>query len=259
MTIIYKYQFKCNTENILKTVLRDSIEEAPTLCPTNSAHSIDNATLKVIATFDQTVQSMKLHQTSVSDPENHANCFRKMSIPVVNAVQISKLVFSLNYPIDMIGGALMYPAETGDLLSIWITAKTDPALGTVSNAALSTDTVLNVSQSLIDAPGIRPGCFIGFTRNDFTDLSEICNIDPIAKTITLENELGTARNLNDPIYVRWPLAISVEMIQGKRFDIDTKDLLARVLATSAQLNFEYKHKTTPTAAGVQHGFLGYRY
>ncbi len=230
----------------------------PTNCPNSPEHTLKDGSLVIIETKDLSVPMMETRQ-SFKFGATATNNNQGVVIPIVSGQEKSVFKFSKDYYVELSGGRLDDIGEDEDLLGVFITPKGDIPVGTLSQAQNSGTSVLGVSQSVIDT-GIKPGCFISFTQDDYDNHLEIIDVDPSGPSITISDPLSENKNQGSPLYVRFPIVTDRKlMVSDKGYELNTKDQISKPLKPTQQLVIYYFHKTTPSEDSSLRGELFLKY
>ena len=63
MSKIYDWKFFCTTENLNKNILKYDYEAPPSVCPTDTTHTIDTTSLRIVNIIDQNLVTIKEEST----------------------------------------------------------------------------------------------------------------------------------------------------------------------------------------------------
>lgn len=195
MTTLYKYSFTCNDEGVSKQVWREESDPVPTKCPDDTSHVINTTSIRIVERVEE--NNVKVQEETIPTGGHFKALGRKMDI-AANETKTKDEVF----PFDISAMAIEFTSDSsnqGDELQLVIGP--DTIIGTVSNDVTSGDTVINVSQTVIDYVSI------GYNINLFdgvntSDLGRVTAVDKDNLTITAETAVDQSFSSVMPTYVR---------------------------------------------------------
>jgi len=177
MSTVNNYKLWCNDENAYVYTWND---EEPTVCPNVNTHSINIESISI-------EDSITEDKVIIDEESAHkTGGFFKIVSQAFDALPNATTTYDFSYPIKMGVLAIKVPTnanQEGDIMSFCVGHNT--TIGTVTEAVSISQTVFNVSQTVID------NASLGFyaTITDFSssdNLGQIINIDKATSTITVE-------------------------------------------------------------------------
>ncbi len=207
-----KFQVYCTTENKYYTVWSQT---TPTVCPNNSAHSINSSTtiIETISNFDVRILEETIPLNATATGGNYASTCIIIDIPAATiAGEITTSTKSFSYPTGLIDVHFTTTSDMeGDILHADIGL--DTIIGTISNDVdIGTTGVgigITVSSTVIDniKIGYNVRLFDGVNQDE---LKHVTSIDTANNTINVEQgPLNYAFSASSPTYVQ----MTVEMLQ----------------------------------------------
>jgi len=180
MSTVNNYKLWCNDENIYVYTWND---EEPTVCPNVNTHSINTESISI-------EESVTENKIIIDEESAHkTGGFFKVVSQAFDALPNATTTYDFSYPIKMGVLAIKVPTnanQEGDIMSFCLAPNT--IIGTVTEAVSISQTVLNVSQTVID--NIALGFYATITDFSSSDeLGQVINIDKAQSTITVE--IGT--------------------------------------------------------------------
>lgn len=139
MTSYYKYRIRCTTDNQYEYWILSSSASVPTVCPTNTAHTIDSTQTSIVDTISENVTTIKEESTATG-----GNFQSKTLSMNAAANQVSSTTTWWPYPISAF--AVEFAAEEthrGDLISMAIGEDTITGTITANVSAASAWTAQN--------------------------------------------------------------------------------------------------------------------
>jgi len=212
---VYKYRIRCTTDTTDEYVW--NITE-PTVCPTNSGHTIDGNLTTIVDTVEHNVVEIQ----EVLTPVNQSSVNGKIRIKgyEINVPESTDgtLNISFPYPIALMNGWFYSPSNSaGDILNLCAAPNT--IIGTIDQATSNSMSEISVVQSVIDNVSVGHRLNLLDSKTFvINDLGEIQSIDTVAGNITVET--ATANIFNDfaNTYVR----LTVPIIEGMKISHNDK-------------------------------------
>lgn len=236
MTSVKKYRIYCSTDSKDEFAWGTSI---PTKCPTDTGHTIGD-----IAVVD------KVESNDVKILEEHVPTgghFQATSFNLNSITAGPSVVTSLNvsYKIPVSGLAFSFVTEAsqkGDKIDI-IVGK-DTIVGSLTADAKIGDTVLNVSQTVID--NIAVGFYVKLDDlSTANDCGIVVDVDTNALTITIDVALTSAFTAADPTYVRMSVYTLKDYYIGTawRYEVGNSKIGGSYLLPGVTITIEYTNNT----------------
>ena len=191
---LYKYRVHCTTDNQNEFIWLDENDSEPTTCPTNTSHSIDSSKTTIVDS--RKPENIRIKEESIPTGE-HFMCETK--VINTNANDTSENDYSWPFPISILAVYMITSDHEGDNFEALIAP--DTTIGTITSDVAADDTVINVSQTVIDNTSV--GYILTLddgTNND--NLGHVLAIDKVAKTITVETAAVNNFLAATPTYVK---------------------------------------------------------
>jgi hypothetical protein len=179
MTTLYKHRIKCTTDNKFEYIWLDT-DVSPIACPSNTSHSID-------ASLSSIVDHVDRNQVTIVEEASPTGGNFKCETKVINAAASTDTEYDFSFPYD-ISILAVYMVTTasheGDLLNVLVSP--DTVIGTTTGAITSSDTVINVSDTVLEF--IYVGYKIKITDGVNTDdMGYVIGVNKVNKTILVQN------------------------------------------------------------------------
>jgi hypothetical protein len=239
MVDVYKYRIECVTDSKDEHVWRDETQPVPTLCPTNSDHTVG-----LIVKVDQLLHSsITIKEESVPT----GGYFQATSICLHNINAGPSVVTSktVSYDIPVSGLAFSFITESnqkGDVINVIIGK--DTTVGILLDDVKVGDVTFNVQQSVIDNVFIGMYIKLSDGLND-DDCGLIVSINDINKTITVNTATTHSFSLLTPTYVKGSIYTVKDYHIGPAFcyDVGSSKIGGSYLPTGATITVEYTNNT----------------
>lgn len=169
---------------------------------------------------------------------------RTISIDVSASIGWQEKEISFPIPIAILSGACCTPNNCeGDKIEFLISPNT--VIGAISSDVAMGDTIINVSQTVID--NIQIGFWIDITDgSNLNDLGRVIAIDKENLTITVENASSNIFQAISPTYVRQTIKMCPEfrLVPSSRFVIGESKIGASYLPANTIIKLKYYNSTT---------------
>jgi hypothetical protein len=179
MTTVYYWRVKCTTDDTYEYVWH---YEEPTVCPKkNATHSIDASKTTVVDKIEENMMKVQEESTPTG---GHFKCECMVIDIAANETKVQDI--SWVYPVSVFTIFFTTTADhEGDLIKV--EAGPDTVVGTITSDVSASDTVINVSSTVID--NIDIGFVASITDGVNTDdLGYVTDIDKIVNTI-MDNKI----------------------------------------------------------------------
>ena len=189
-----KWRIFCITDSKYEYDWKE-IDDEPTTCPVNTAHSINSSLNRVIET--RKADTVKIKEEEILTGGHFSVegiCFTAL------ANQTTSYSISFPYPINVIN--IQFPLISlfsGD--SLYVETAPDTIVGTITSDVTTNDTVINVSQTVIDNIYIGYRVKLDDTTN-IDDLLRVTAVDRVNLTITVETPSPRNYLAATPTYVK---------------------------------------------------------
>jgi hypothetical protein len=183
-TTVYHYQIYCETEQAWKYTWGTE-GEAPTTCPTNTAHTVNLSSVAKIGSVSE--NDVVVHQPT----EGYFMCESvPMVVPACNPGDVVPIDVPFDDTILLWTTGFNAKAEmVDDCFSVVINP--DTVVGGLTATGNVNDTVLNVTSTVTD--NVTPGMYLKLMDNDsppnIQDVGKILAVDGTAGTVTVKNAL----------------------------------------------------------------------
>jgi hypothetical protein len=193
--ILYKYRVFCTTDSQNEFIWLDENDSEPTTCPVNTAHTIDGSKTTIVDSRKPETFRIKEESTPTGE---HFMCETK----VINtdANDTSENDYSWPYPISILAVYMITTSDhEGDNFEAMIAPNT--TIGTITSDVSANDTVITVSQTVIDNTSV--GYYVTLDDGTNSDnLGHVLAIDKVAKTLTVETAAVNSFSAATPTYVK---------------------------------------------------------
>ncbi len=194
MATVYEYTLRCTTDGTDEKILLRDDEAAPTKCPTNTAHTIDLASVRITDTISKNIVKVQEETTPTG---GHFHAVTK----VINATASTTTTADYTWPFPISISAIYFVStsdHTGDHLEM--IGAPDTTIGAITQAVAATDTIINVSDTVVD--NTEKGYYLKLSDGTNTDdLGRVLNVDKVNKTVTVETAAVNAFSAATPTYV----------------------------------------------------------
>lgn len=191
---VYQYKIYCTTE--AKNVFTWS-ETTPTACPNNTAHTINSSSISIV---DESGPDEIFIREESTPTGGHFRAETVVMDIAAGPDVTTTITRSWPYPISVLGFSVAVGAEhEGDVLHIY--APENRIIGALTSSINPTDTVIPVSQTVIDniAIGFSVKLDDGVNSND---LGDVLSIDKVNNTITMQTAAVNSFSASSPTYVK---------------------------------------------------------
>lgn len=193
MTTLHKYRLYCVTDGKYEYTWGEDTE--PTVCPTNTTHTIDATQTTIVDTLSKNVVSV------VEETTPTGGNFRGQAVVIVaEASDTTTKELSWPYPISILSISFNTTSEhQEDVLSVAVAPNT--IIGVLAADAAVDDNVLYVSPNIFDI------LYVGYNVTLFDGVNtekcgKVLNMDSTDGTITVENALTQTFDSATPTYVQ---------------------------------------------------------
>jgi len=253
MTTVYLYKLWCITEGTWKYVYGDS---APTVCPTDTSHTIDTNSITIEEIISPDIITTRLSQTDLLNENTAITVERGFNIPVTAGETISSKVESFPFDIDLVAGFVQYKdAVWGDYIEISAMPLGDASIGTLAADALAGDTVITVDNDAYQ--NLRLGNFV-LIGTDTTEY-RITSMDDSTNQLALESGLSVAHSIGDSIKMRRKILEKYWINTSEKYQLGMCVPQASGLSMVMQIEAKYFHAGTTHPDGNIYLWLVYRY
>ena len=206
MTTINNYQIYCTSESQWVNTWGTTV---PTTCANNTAHTVDSNSVQIVGALSS--QTVNLNNEITPTGGHYQCCTKSFDI---NTLSTSSLTFSFPIPVNILDGWLTsVDNQKNDIVTVYLAP--DTVIGVITSNVITSDTIINVSPTVISNAQI--GYLINLTdgTNASTN-SKIIAIDTVNSRITLEAAVGYNFSAATPTYVRMSIVYmeSIELGPG---------------------------------------------
>ena len=197
MTTLYKYRLRCVIENAYKYVWESSDNPIPTLCPTDSSHTVDTSVTAIVGEISK--NTTKIEEETVPTGGHFRSETVEYNITAVNG-NTQVITKTWDYPVNIIVLKMITLADNiGDTITIYVGK--DTVVGAITSAVTNGDTVINVSSTVMDVIAI--GYLVNITDGiNVSELGEVISIDTTNNQITVSTASDNSYSPATPTYVR---------------------------------------------------------
>ena len=232
MSQVYRYRIWCSTDSKYEYVWNTT---EPTVCPTNSAHTISDVT--IVDTVSTDIKQV----TETTDGLYYLCETQKFTIPAGTGVSYH----THSWPHDILIWKTEYHSQAnqiGDSFNVSISPNT--TIGVIAAPATAGDTVLTVSPTVLIYA--QKGFFVtlydtGASPPILHNAGRCLNIDSENSQITIENALTS--NMNPGVTL---INITVYLLRGIEIDLDNrnidfadKGIRGKILPANTTMQLEY--------------------
>lgn len=247
MATLYKYQYKCTTENATITEWREEDDGLPTQCKNDAAHSIISASIRIAPDGIRKPNLQEIKEESVPTGGN----FQARTLNIIDAPANSTTIVNKSWPIP-IGVLAVYFVTTadheGDELEVDISP--DTLVGTITSNVTAGDTVLNVSSTVIE--NIKLGYYVQLSTTPVAEnlgssttdnLGEVIAIDKDASTITVD--IPATNSFTAPAYIYMTVKMVTDYMIGPPWEyvIGESKIGASHLPANTTVRLHYKNNS----------------
>jgi hypothetical protein len=208
MTTLNQYRVPCTTDSKDEYVWA---ETAPTVCPTNTAHTIDSGNIVIVDTQADNEVVIKEEETKTG---GHYQA-QSFSADVPASTGWSDLL-SVSFPIPVnILSATCKCRSSSDKDEVEFLIGQDTTIGAITADVAASATVIDVQQSVID--NIEVGRWVSLTDGTNTDdCGRVLSIDTDNLKITVETATTNSFAAATPTYVKMTvkMAPKIELTDG---------------------------------------------
>ena len=194
MATLYKYALTCSDESVTKHVWRSEGDPVPTKCPDDTSHTIVSSSIRI-----------------VDKRENNKVVVQEEEVPTGGNFRIESVTFDIpagqthaenkswNYNVSVLD---VFYVSTSDHVgdNIEIIVAPDTTIGVITANVDIGDTVINVSQTVIDYTMVGYNINLNDGVNN-DNLGPVTSIDKDNLTITCTNPTTNAFSAVSPTYV----------------------------------------------------------
>ena len=173
-----KWRIYCETEATWTEGIVNETAGIPTNCFTNSGHTVNTNSQQILEELsDYTV-------TITEESTPTGGHFKSNSIKMVCPVGASQHDFSYPHPISVLSITIVTTSDhTGDTFENIVAPNT--TIGSITSDITASDTVINVSQTVMD--NSKVGYYINVTDGTNNDtLGRVLSLDTVNNTLTME-------------------------------------------------------------------------
>lgn len=249
MTTVNKYQIYCITEATWKTVWA---EEAPTVCPTDSAHTVNLDSVAIINTVNSLEVTVKQPTDGYFIVEGYQFPFEACT---PGEVQVA------NYSFDetiLLWKTSFNVSESmlGDEFSIVINP--DTVIGGITAMADIDDTVIHVTSTVTD--NVTTGMYVTLDADGsppYTNICKILAIDKDAGTITIKSPLTESFPPGSIVYLIMYMAKNIALDSTYPSEYGEKGFAAKQIPKGTLLRLYYTNNNGE--AKIMNWKVGYYY
>lgn len=164
---VRKYRVWCDTDSQWEYVWLDDTQGEPTVCPTNTAHTIDTSKTSIVEEVIEDTVTIKEENTPTGG--HYQAQFNKINIPSGTPGTKHEFEFSFPHPISLLAAEWTNTEDIhGDEIKFIIAP--DTIVGVLASGVSNGETVLPVSQSVID--NVKLGYCV-----DLYSASGVCEVE----------------------------------------------------------------------------------
>lgn len=206
MATLHRYRVYCETEST-NVYVWDEME--PVVCPNNNEHIISTSSITIInsvssmgVTTNSGLLKVKIQEESIETGEHFQCVCYKMICPT----GVSSHIYSYPHPVSVLSITLTTSSDhTDDIIEVQVGSNT--IVGILTSEVNIDDTVINVSQSVID--NVKVGFYAHlFNGTNTENLGKITSINTSTLTVTVEN--GSSQSFNSGSYFQ----ITIKVIEN---------------------------------------------
>lgn len=239
MSSVNLWELYCTTESAYKTVW--SIEQ-PTVCPTNSAHTISaNPGPRIIQTItDNKVKIIEEDGVTQGIYKFHGYIKNIPSGPQGN---VTTLTHTWHYPITLINGWFISGTDTtNDKIDLVVAENT--VIGAITAPVYTGNTEISVTSTVLT--NISKGYFVNITDGVHVDeLGEVISIDQLNSKITVCDAATHTFSPLSPTYVRMSVKVIEDFyipIEKQRYAFAEKKVGGKYIPTGIPLKIKYTNQ-----------------
>jgi hypothetical protein len=205
MSKLLRYRVWCNNSSKFEFVWLAEEDGLPTKCPTDTAHVIDTIKTSIVETVEDNVIEIK--EEVVKTNGHFAMEDDLFEIPAIVGVSMHDV--TLPFDINLVRGRWFDGLENKEDFADFIIAP-DTVIGAIAGNVAVDDTVINVTQTVID--NLDVGYFVSLFDGTNTERVGRCiAIDKENNTITIETASTQAFSAATPTYVRMEIKMASNM------------------------------------------------
>ena len=243
MTDVNRYRMKCVTEDAIVYRWESASDPAPTTCPNDTGHTVDQDSIVIVEQNIEEVQTVTIKQWGCVDHTTAVSQERGVYATTADGVNPTIVRFSFEYPVDILGGSIFFNnAEYGDYGYALGRIKDDSSIGTVTANADADQAVVEVSDAVI--ANVKHGYWVKIGTEDKEYV--IKSVDAVAKTLTLTENLTVAKSTDDPVRMRIVWCDKVPIHANELYEFGDKVFEPTAFPTTMEIECRYHHVTTPT-------------
>jgi hypothetical protein len=237
---LYRWRVYCVTDSKYEFTWRGETEEEPSVCPVNTSHTID-------ASQNRIVQERKPDLVEIIDERTPTGGNPHLVSINFDALpnQVTNHSWQEPFPINIISSYIFISSENrGDLLTVEISPNT--VIGTITADVAISDTVIDVSQSVID--NIDVGYWVTLNNTVIQeDLGRVISIDKNNLQITVETASTQIFLAVTPTFIEMTVRYmcDLELSHAGRLDIGRGNIGSSYVPanTSVITKYDNKHAT----------------
>ena len=199
---LFKYRLKCTTDNKKEYVWLEDNQPVPTLCPTNSAHSVDTSETTIVDKIDNTEVIVKEEDIKTG---GHFQT-KSFDISCDATSGWKEMTFSFPFSISLLSATWICKTENGgDHVQFLVSP--DTIIGTITADVAASATVIDVQQSVIDNTFVGANIKLDDGTNA-DNVGVVISIDKTNNKITIETATTNSFLTATPTYIKQTVEMS---------------------------------------------------
>lgn len=234
---IYQWELYCTTESAYKTTWN---EIEPTVCPTNSSHTIStNPGPRIIDMISSNSVKIEEETGGVTQGLYRSLGFQK-DIPSGNVGNVTTITHSWPYPISILSSWFMAKSDQlNDQFTVSVGDST--VIGAIAAPVYTGNTIMTVTSTVFDY--VYKGYKIDITDGvNLNQMGEVVSIDKLNGNITMEIPAVNTFSPLSPTYVRLtvPVISSIHINEpNQKYSFADKKIGGKFLPANAIMRIKY--------------------